>query len=101
MSRVGPEKSAFHGRQAAFLLNPEANWGDAADDEANIQWVRQFITQMEAFSDGSRYLNFAGFQEEGSEMMRSAFGPQYERLAALKRKYDPDNVFWLNQNIQP
>ncbi len=101
VARVSPAESAFNGRQAAFLLNPEANWEDPADDEANIIWVREFITDMQEFSDGSRYLNFPGFQEEGDEMMRKAFGPQYERLAALKNKYDPDNLFSLNQNIKP
>lgn len=93
--------SAFHGRQAAFLLNPEANWEDPRDDEANICWARQFVEDMREFSDGGRYLNFAGFQEEGDVMMRSAFGPHYERLVALKREYDPTNLFRLNQNIAP
>ena len=95
------EDGAFFGRQAAFLLNPEANWLDKADDEANVTWVRELIADMQEFSDGSRYLNFPGFQEEGSEMMRKAYGPNYERLVALKRKYDPDNLFQLNQNIKP
>lgn len=101
VTRVSPEESAFNGRQAAFLLNPEANWENPADDEANITWVREFINDMREFSDGSRYLNFPGFQEEGDEMMRKAFGPQYARLTALKKKYDPTNVFSLNQNIKP
>ena len=56
---------------------------------------------MEPFSDGSRYLNFAGLQEEGQAMIRTAFGPQYARLAALKAKYDPTNLFRLNQNVSP
>lgn len=99
--RVSPQESAFYGRQAAFLLSPEANWIEPADDEANLHWLRAFIEDMEAFSDGSRYLNFPGFQEEGSEMMRKGFGPQYEALVALKRKYDPANFFRLNQNIRP
>lgn len=101
VSRVGADESAFYGRQAAFLLNPEANWIDAKDDTANIQWVRHFIDDMAPFSDGSRYLNFAGLQEEGDEMMRKAFGPQYERLKALKQEYDPHNLFQLNQNVKP
>jgi FAD/FMN-containing dehydrogenase len=99
--RVGSDESAFNGRQAAFLLSPESNWIDAADDEVNIQWLRDFVNHMEAFSDGSRYLNFPGFHEEGDEMMRKSFGAQYARLAALKQKYDPDNLFRLNQNIKP
>jgi len=56
---------------------------------------------MAPFSDGSRYLNFAGFQEEGDDMMQSSFGAHYARLEALKRRYDPDNLFRLNQNIKP
>ena len=69
-------KSAFYGRGAAFLLNPEANWIDPKDDAENMAWVKDFVSAMQKFSDGSRYLNFAGFQEEGDAMMQSAFGPQ-------------------------
>lgn len=101
VTRVGPDESAFFGRQAAFLLSPEANWIEPADDEVNIQWLRNMIDDMGEFSDGSRYLNFAGFQEEGDDMMRKAFGDQYARLEALKRQYDPANLFRLNQNIKP
>lgn len=101
VARVGDHESAYFGRQAAFLLNPEANWEDEADDAANLAWVRDFIADMQPYSDGSRYLNFAGFQEEGDALMRSAFGTQYERLTALKRKYDPHNLFRLNQNVKP
>lgn len=101
VTRADAGASAFHGRHAAFLLNPEANWQDPRDDEANIRWARQFVEDMREFSDGGRYLNFAGFQEEGDVMMRSAFGPHYVRLVALKQEYDPTNLFRLNQNIPP
>jgi hypothetical protein len=101
MARGSADESAFNGRQAAFLLSPEANWEDAADDEANISWLQDFLADMEPFSDGSRYLNFAGFQEGGEGFIREAFGSQYERLAALKQKYDPNNLFRLNQNVKP
>ncbi len=101
VSRVGPQENAFNGRQAAFLLSPEANWENSEDDEVNITWLREFMTDMQEFSDGTRYLNFPGFQEEGNEMMKQSFGPQYERLVALKKKYDPNNLFSLNQNIKP
>jgi Berberine and berberine like len=100
VKRIGREQSAFYGRQADFLLNVEANWDAAADDAANIAWARGFIAAMQPFSDGSRYLNFAGMHEEGQAMIRNAFGPQYARLAALKAKYDPTNLFRLNQNIE-
>lgn len=101
IQRVGPWESAYGARQAAFLINPEANWVEPEGDAANVRWVRDFIAAMAPYSDGSRYLNFAGFQEEGDEMIRQAFGAQYEKLAALKRKYDPENLFRLNQNVKP
>lgn len=99
--RHGNNHGAFFGRDAAFLINPESNWVDAADDAVNIAWVRDFVTAMTPFSDGSRYLNFAGFQEEGETLMRTAFASQYERLARLKQQYDPHNLFRLNQNVKP
>jgi hypothetical protein len=101
VSRVPHEATAFFGRQAAFLLNPEANWEQPENDQANLRWVREFVEAVKPFTDGSRYLNFAGFQEEGSDMMAAAFGKNYARLRALKTKWDPDNVFRLNQNILP
>jgi FAD/FMN-containing dehydrogenase len=101
VSRMPNEATAFFGRKAAFLLNPEANWEHPEDDEANLRWVREFVDAVKPFTDGSRYLNFAGFQEEGSDMMEAAFGKNYARLRALKTKWDPENVFRLNQNIQP
>lgn len=101
MSRVPDSHGAFRGRHAAALFNLEANWIDPAEDAANLAWVRDAIAAMEPYSDGSRYLNFAGFQEEGEAMMRGAFGPHYARLQALKHRYDPENVFQLNQNVAP
>jgi FAD/FMN-containing dehydrogenase len=101
MARGSADESAFNGRHVAFLLSPESNWEDSADDEANIAWLRDFLADMEEFSDGSRYLNFPGFLEGGDEFIRKAFGSQYDKLATLKRKYDPDNLFRLNQNIKP
>ena len=101
VSAVDPDATAFYGRQAAFLVNAEANWIEPSDDDANFHWVRAFIDDVTPFSDGSRYLNFAGFQEEGDQMMRNAFAGHYQRLAELKQKYDPDNLFRLNQNVKP
>jgi FAD/FMN-containing dehydrogenase len=92
---------AFYGRHAAFLINAEANWDDPNADAANIKWARELVAGLEQYSDRSRYLNFAGFFEEGDDLMRTAFGPNHQRLAALKRRYDPDNVFHFNQNVLP
>ena len=92
---------AFATSSAAFLVNPEANWVDAADDDANIAWARALVTALEPFSDGTRYLNFAGFEEEGDALVRASFGDRYDRLAAVKARWDPDNLFRLNQNVRP
>lgn len=99
--RVPEGEMAFHGRHAPFLLNVEANWETAVDDAANIAWVRESLQAARPFSDGSRYLNFAGLQEEGDEMMTAAFANKYAQLAQLKAKYDPHNLFRLNQNVKP
>ena len=99
--RARTDGSAFRGRDAAFLLSPSSHWVDPAEDASNVRWAREFVAALEPYSDGSRYLNFAGFQEEGEAMMRSSFGPHYDRLLALKRRYDPTNLFRLNQNIDP
>ena len=101
VARVAEDAMAFSGRQASFLLNVEANWEHPEADEAHINWVRDLLRDATQFSDGSRYLNFPGFQEEGESMMRGTFGTKYEQLARLKKKYDPNNLFSLNQNIKP
>jgi hypothetical protein len=97
--RADASKTAYSGREIPYLINPEANWIEPGDDDANIAWVRDFLKALQPISDGIRYLNFAGFQEEGQAMMKTAFGDKYERLAALKKQYDPSNLFRLNQNI--
>ncbi|MBX3055673.1 MAG: FAD-binding oxidoreductase [Anaerolineae bacterium] len=101
IQRMDDAAMAFHGRHVNFVINPEANWEHPAEDEENIAWVRDFLAAMQPYSDGSRYLNFPGFQEEGDDMMRTAFASKYDKLVALKRKYDPTNLFSLNQNIKP
>lgn len=96
-----PIDGAFATSSASFLVNPEANWVDPGDDDANIAWARSLVTALGPFSDGTRYLNFAGFQEEGDALVRASFGDRYERLAAVKARWDPENVFRLNQNVAP
>ncbi|WP_411963936.1 FAD-binding oxidoreductase [Haloferax sp. YSMS24] len=98
---VDVTESAFAGRHAPYLLGVEANWEDADTDEENVAWVRDCLDDMRQFSDGSVYLNFPGFLEEGDEMMRTTFGDAYERLVAVKDEYDPTNLFRVNQNVKP
>ena len=101
MARVGTSESAFGDRSSPILLGIEANWEDPQEDEANLAWVRSCFSDMRRFSDGGMYLNFPGFLEEGEQLLRDVYGENYERLVALKNKYDPTNLFRLNQNIKP
>ncbi len=66
-----------------------------------MTWVCDCLDDMRQFSDGSVYLNFPGLLEEGDDMVRTTFGPAYERLVRLKDEYDPTNLFSLNQNVTP
>ncbi len=101
MSRVGATETAFGDRSAPILLGIEANWEEPQASEGNVTWVRDCIADMRRFSDGGMYLNFPGFLEEGDKLLRDAYGENYERLVTLKNKYDPTNLFRLNQNIKP
>jgi FAD/FMN-containing dehydrogenase len=94
-------ETAFGDRSAPIWLGVDANWEDTQDDEANISWARECVADMRRFSGGGVYLNFPGFYEEREELLRAAYGKNYERLVAIKNKYDPTNLFRLNQNITP
>ena len=98
---VGLDESAFIGRDAPFLLAVEACWEDPGDDEANVTWARGFLEEMHQYSDGSMYLNFPGFYEDGDRLMERSFGDAYARLSELKTSYDPENVFRSTQYVQP
>ena len=92
--------SAYSGRSAGWLVNPEADWDEAADDRVNVAWARDLITALEPHTVGT-YLNFPGLLEEGEAQLRAAFGANYDRLVQVKTRWDPDNVFRLNHNIPP
>jgi FAD/FMN-containing dehydrogenase len=101
MRRVGIQDTAFAGRQAPYLFSVDAIWDDPQDAERVIAWSRKTVASMQPYSSGGTYVNFAGFGEEGEKQVRAAYGPNYERLVALKNKYDATNLFRMNQNIQP
>jgi FAD/FMN-containing dehydrogenase len=101
MSRAGAGETAFGDRSAPIWLGVEANWEEPQDDEANITWARECVADMRRFAGGGAYLNFPGFFEEGETLIREAFGENHERLVQLKNRYDPTNLFRLNQNIKP
>src|SRR2546422_25841 len=103
VSRVGERDTAFGHRDARFDLVITSLWSDPAEDEVNIAWTRELWKAMEPFASGGVYVNYLGEErEEGAERVRAAYDPEkYERLVALKRKYDPQNLFRMNQNIRP
>jgi FAD/FMN-containing dehydrogenase len=100
VTRVGPEETAF-GRRMPYMVAFESSWTEPRDTEANIRWAREAYASMRRFSAGGIYLNFPGFGEEKEELVRAAYGANYERLTRLKGKYDPGNLFRMNQNIPP
>jgi FAD/FMN-containing dehydrogenase len=91
--------TAMAKREATWVSHPFAVWEDAADDERHIAWARAISADLKRFTTGGVYLNFIG--EEGEDRVRAAFGDAYDRLARVKARYDPDNVFHRNQNIRP
>ena len=91
--------SAFAHRDAAFVYNVVGMWTDSADNERQIGLVRDAFSALQPVSSGGAYINFLG--DDGSDRIRAAYGRNYARLAQLKARLDPENVFRLNQNIAP
>jgi FAD/FMN-containing dehydrogenase len=100
VTRVAAEATAF-GRRPPYLLSFESTWTDPLQTASNIAWSRNACDSMRRFSSDGVYLNFSGFGEENDALVRAAYGANYERLAQLKAKYDPTNLFRMNQNIRP
>jgi FAD/FMN-containing dehydrogenase len=99
VARVGEDETAFNGRNAGFTYNIAASTATAEGFDEEREWVRNFWSALEPHFTGV-YVNF--LMEEGEARVRQAYGPdKYARLQALKRKYDPENVFRLNQNVPP
>ena len=101
LQRVPSQATAFGDRSMPYMLSLDAIWSRPGDDEANIGWVRSLWNAMQHYSTGRLYLNFPG-HGEGADLVRDAFGDQtYARLQKVKHKYDPENLFRMNQNILP
>ena len=101
MHRVGTTDTAFAERAAPFLFSVDCIWDEPEISDEVVAYARAYLAKMEPFSTGGLYLNFAGLGEEGEKLVKEGFGANYQRLAALKNKYDPGNLFRLNQNIKP
>jgi FAD/FMN-containing dehydrogenase len=97
--RVAPGDTAFHHREPGYNFALFAMWESPAAERATIAWGRGFWKALQPFARDAVYSNY--LQDEGDDRARSAYGGNYERLVALKRRYDPSNFFRLNQNINP
>jgi FAD/FMN-containing dehydrogenase len=100
VSRMDAEATAFSNRDEPFILNIIGGWMDPTESDSHIAWVREAWQAVQPYSTGETYLNFLG--DEGEARIQAAYGAKkYQRLVELKNKYDPTNLFSLNQNIKP
>jgi FAD/FMN-containing dehydrogenase len=101
VSRIREDDTAVSHRDARYNVAIIGMWAELAEDERTIGWVRRLWESLRPFTSGGVYVNYQ-MADEGEDRLRGAYGPEkYERLVALKDKYDPTNLFRLNQNIRP
>jgi len=101
-TRVDAADTAFGDRSAAYMLSVDGNWADAGESDMVIDWVRKTVSEAEGLDAASgTYLNFTGDEPTNTNVVQAAFGQNVERLTSLKTKYDPNNLFRLNNNIAP
>ena len=98
-NRVPADAMAYRHRDARFVMNVHGRWDDRADDARCIAWAREFFNAAAPYASAGTYVNF--MTDDESSRVAAAYGDNYPRLIELKHKYDPTNVFHVNQNIQP
>src|SRR5262245_24358220 len=99
-TRVGVSETAFPHRREGYNFLVVSEWLDPADNARNIAWARESYDLMRPSFTAGRYVNYLG-DDDGEDAVAAAYGPNYQRLRTLKAKYDPTNLFHLNQNIRP
>lgn len=97
--KVAADETAFGDRRAPFVINLLGHWSHTSEDAANVEWVRQLFQTLRSAMTPGVYINFMSGDEEGR--VREAYRERWERLVAVKSKYDPENFLRLNQNIPP
>ena len=100
VTRVGVADTAVPHRAEGWNLLIPSVWLDPAANDENIAWTRETHRAFAPHLDEARWLNYLG-DDQGGDAVRAAYGPNYERLLAAKRRYDPENVFRHNHNIDP
>ena len=98
-NRIAADETAYAHRDVNFVLNVHGRWDEADQDDECITWSRDFFNAATPFAMGGVYVNF--MTEEETDRIGLAYGSNYDRLAKIKQKYDPDNMFHTNQNIKP
>jgi FAD/FMN-containing dehydrogenase len=99
VNRTAPDATAYPHRDAEFVMNVHTRWQEPSQDAECMQWARDFFNQTAPHATGGVYVNF--MPEDETDRTQGAYGANYRRLAAIKTKYDPGNLFRMNQNIQP
>lgn len=99
-NRVPPDATAYPHRAVQFVLNAHTRWRDPAQDRPCIAWARELFDRLAPFATGGVYVNFMP-EDERQRVRQGAYGSNYSRLAMLKARYDPENLFRFNQNIAP
>ena len=98
-TRVAADATSYAHRDARYVMNVHGRWDNAVDDERCIRWARDYFEASRQYASAGAYVNFMTADE--GDRIRAAYGPNYDRLATTKRKYDPTNLFRSNQNIRP
>jgi FAD/FMN-containing dehydrogenase len=99
MARVAANATAWPNRDAHFIMNVHSRWRDSARDGDCTAWARQLFEATAPFAMGTVYINF--MPDDENKRVEKAYGANYRRLAEIKRRYDPHNLFRMNQNIGP
>jgi FAD/FMN-containing dehydrogenase len=97
--RVAPDATAYAHRGTKYIMNVHGRWLSPGEDERGIAWARELYRAAAPFATGGVYVNF--LSSDDADRTRAAYGSNFERLAAAKRLYDPENLFSVNQNIRP
>jgi hypothetical protein len=97
--RVAPDATAFGHRDANFAMVVVSAWENPSDDDANIDWVRDYSAAMAPYSEAGGYINF--MDSDDTNRVQANYGGNFARLVETKSKYDPGNLFKVNQNILP
>jgi FAD/FMN-containing dehydrogenase len=100
LNNIKEDHSSVGNRDARYVFNIAGSWEKPSDDKLNVEWARDAWNDMKAFSTGGTYINFLT-EDEGPERIEAALRGQLQRLAKVKAKWDPENMFRTNRNIKP